>query len=113
MFKQLIKLLNDIQEINWEGNTPTESYLELREHKQEVIDKADKLKLIDFSGQRGKVDYELTEKGYNLLQNHNNTLISKEMLLHTKTMKKLTLAIFIFTIINLILIGVQIYLIIK
>ncbi len=113
MFKQLIKLLNDIQEINWEGHTPTETYLGLRGHKQEVIDKADKFKLIDFSGQKGKVDYELTEKGYNLLQCHINSQRNKEMLNHTKTMKKITCAIFIFTLINILLIGVQIYLISK
>jgi hypothetical protein len=113
MFKQLINLLKDIQEINWEGHTPTNHYLDLKGHKQEVIDKANELLLIDFFGDKNKTDFNLTEKGYNLLQQHINIKLSHEMLKHTKTMKKLTWAILIFTLINLILIGVQIYFIIK
>lgn len=115
MFKQLIKLLEEIYEINWNGDTPTEAYLKLKGNKQEVINKANELRLIDFGGKpNGQAEYfQLTKEGYELLQQHTNFLLNKEMLGHTKTMKKLSWAMFIFTLINLILIGVQIYLTLK
>lgn len=115
MFKQLIKLLKDIYEVNLNGDTPTEAYLKLKGNKPEVIDKANELMLIDFGGKlKGQAEFfQLTKEGYGLLQIHTNTRLSKEMLNHTKTMKNLTWVIFIFTIINLVLIGVQIYWILK
>lgn len=115
MFKQLIKLLEDIYEVNWNGDTPVEAYLKLKGNKQAVIDKANELMLIDFGGKpRGQAEYfQLTKEGYDLLQLHTTTKLSKEMLNHTKTMKNLTWAIFIFTLINLVFIGIQIYLILK
>ena len=117
MFKPLMNLLQDIKNVNWDnGDTPTESYLKIKGHKKEVIDKADELELIDFWGTKpgGQAGFfQLTKKGYEFLQIHINSNLNREMLRHTKVMKNLTWVILGFTLINMVLIGTQIYLILK